>query len=202
MIVLRDYINPFPLNEALEMALDPWQIASQLETLLSPFFEHPAPGFIVKGEVAVHESAVIETGAVIRGRAIISAGCFVSSSSLLRGGVWLGDNVKIGPGCELKSALIAANSAAAHFNYIGDSVVGSHVNFEAGAVIANHHNDRTDKRIFVMYEGRMTDTGVTKFGALVGDHCKIGANAVLSPGTLLPPGTIVKRLSLVDQHQF
>jgi UDP-N-acetylglucosamine diphosphorylase / glucose-1-phosphate thymidylyltransferase / UDP-N-acetylgalactosamine diphosphorylase / glucosamine-1-phosphate N-acetyltransferase / galactosamine-1-phosphate N-acetyltransferase len=73
------------------------------------------------------------------------------------------------------------------------------VNLEAGAVLANHLNERADRQISVSYDGNVIPTGLVKFGALVGDGCKIGANAVTSPGTLLPPGTIVPRLVLVDQ---
>ena len=84
-------------------------------------------------------------------------------------------------------------------NYIGNSLIGHHVNFEAGSVCANHFNERNDKTIFVMHRGERINTGVTKFGALVGDHVKIGANAVLSPGTILEKNRIVGRLELINQ---
>ncbi|MEZ4899372.1 MAG: hypothetical protein R2806_21175, partial [Saprospiraceae bacterium] len=87
----------------------------------------------------------------------------------------------------------------AHFNYIGNSLIGHHVNFEAGSVCANHFNERDDKTIFVMHRGERINTGVIKFGALVGDHVKIGANAVLSPGTILEKNRIVGRLELINQ---
>ena len=77
--------------------------------------------------------------------------------------------------------------------------MGQDVNLEAGAVLANHFNEREDKRIFVLIAGNAADTGLVKFGAVLGDGCRIGANAVTSPGTLLPPGTVVPRLALVDQ---
>jgi UDP-N-acetylglucosamine diphosphorylase / glucose-1-phosphate thymidylyltransferase / UDP-N-acetylgalactosamine diphosphorylase / glucosamine-1-phosphate N-acetyltransferase / galactosamine-1-phosphate N-acetyltransferase len=73
---------------------------------------------------------------------------------------------------------------------------------EAGSVIANHFNERDNKQIPIRYEGKIHDTGVTKFGAVVGDHSRIGANAVLSPGTLLQPKSIVKRLELVEQVPY
>ena len=76
---------------------------------------------------------------------------------------------------------------------------GNDVNFEAGAVTANHYNEREHKNISVIYDSKEIDTRCIKFGALVGDHAKIGANAVLSPGTILLPNSIVKRLELIDQ---
>jgi UDP-N-acetylglucosamine diphosphorylase / glucose-1-phosphate thymidylyltransferase / UDP-N-acetylgalactosamine diphosphorylase / glucosamine-1-phosphate N-acetyltransferase / galactosamine-1-phosphate N-acetyltransferase len=109
--------------------------------------------------------------------------------------------VSIGPGCEIKSSIIGKGTSVAHFNFIGNSLVGNDVNFEAGSVIANHYNEREDKRIFIKIGSEMLDTGIDKFGALVGDNSKIGANAVLSPGTLLVPGSIVKRLELIEQFK-
>ena len=91
------------------------------------------------------------------------------------------------------------DTATAHFNYVGNSLIGCKVNFEAGSICANHFNERKDKNIFVLYKGELLDTKSEKFGSLVGDHCKVGANAVLSPGTLLEKESIVKRLELVNQ---
>jgi NDP-sugar pyrophosphorylase family protein len=142
---------------------------------------------------------IIESGVVIKSPAIISEHCFIGAHAYLRGGVHLGSSVRIGPGCEIKSSLIFSQSTIAHFNFIGDSIIGSHVNFEAGAVTANHYNERTNKRIFALYLSKAIDTKVEKFGALVGDFSKIGANAVLSPGTILAPDSVVKRLELVEQ---
>jgi acetyltransferase-like isoleucine patch superfamily enzyme len=73
------------------------------------------------------------------------------------------------------------------------------VNLEAGAVIANHYNERVHKEISVLVNGQVFSTGVQKFGALIGDGTRIGANAVSSPGTILPPRSVVKRLELVEQ---
>lgn len=78
-------------------------------------------------------------------------------------------------------------------------MIGQNVNVEAGAVLANHWNERSDDAVSVAYKGRRVATGVTKFGALIGDHSRIGGNAVTSPGTLLPPSSIVARLALIDQ---
>jgi hypothetical protein len=70
---------------------------------------------------------------------------------------------------------------------------------EAGAVLANHFNERADTRIFLRAGGRAVATGLTKFGAVLGDGIQIGANAVTTPGTLLPPYSVIPRLGLVDQ---
>jgi NDP-sugar pyrophosphorylase family protein len=152
--------------------LDAWEIVARLPELLTG--------------IRIDPEAVIEDGAIVKPPAVIGPGCFIASHAYLRGGVALGAGVTIGPGVEVKSSLIAGGSVLAHFNFVGDSILGGDVNLEAGAVIANHWNERPD-------------TGRTKFGALIGDHCRIGANAVLSPGTILAPRTIVARLALVEQ---
>jgi bifunctional N-acetylglucosamine-1-phosphate-uridyltransferase/glucosamine-1-phosphate-acetyltransferase GlmU-like protein len=94
---------------------------------------------------------------------------------------------------------LGAGSKAAHFNFVGDSIVGRDVNIEAGAVFANTRNEWTAKEIVCVVDGRRLRAGREKFGSLVGDGSRIGANAVLAPGTILPRESIVQRLALVDQ---
>lgn len=88
----------------------------------------------------------------------------------------------------------------AHLNFVGDSIIGSDVNIEAGAVVANYRNELTDAAICIQHEGKVIETGARKFGALIGDGVRIGANAVVAPGAILPPAKIVPRLTLIDQY--
>ena len=149
--------------------------------------------------IAVHETATIEDGAILKPPCIIGAGCFVAAHAYLRDGVWLGEGVVIGPSVEIKSSFIGPNSSAAHFNFVGNSILGAGVNLEAGAILANYRNEAADKEIVCVIDGVAVRTGCEKFGALVGDGCRIGANAVLAPGTILSRGTVVPRLKLIDQ---
>jgi bifunctional N-acetylglucosamine-1-phosphate-uridyltransferase/glucosamine-1-phosphate-acetyltransferase GlmU-like protein len=196
---LSRYINNWPEIFAAQSSFPPWQIAADLSSIIFDSIADLNEEYIIKDGIAIHLSANIELGVVIKAPAIISANCFIGANAYLRGGVYLSHNVSIGPGCEIKSCYIGNNTAAAHFNFLGDSLIGSNVNFEAGSVIANHFNERKMKEIIVVEDGRKINTGVIKFGALVGDGCKIGANSVLSPGTVLLPDAVVKRLELVDQ---
>ena len=77
-------------------------------------------------------------------------------------------------------------------------MIGSNVNLEAGAVLANHYNELKDKNVWVMNGDESIDTGCIKFGSVIGDGSRIGANAVISPGILLTPGSVVQRLSLLE----
>ena len=177
----------------------PWDVVASIIPLLQQTIRTLKSEFRVVNDVAIHKSANIEEHVTLKGPIIISAGCFVGAHAYLRGGVFLGEKSIVGPGCEIKSSLIMSSSALAHFNFVGDSLLGSYVNMEAGSIIANHYNERLDKTIHVWINNEKVQINSTKFGALVGDHSKIGANAVLSPGTILSPNSIVKRLELVEQ---
>jgi UDP-N-acetylglucosamine diphosphorylase / glucose-1-phosphate thymidylyltransferase / UDP-N-acetylgalactosamine diphosphorylase / glucosamine-1-phosphate N-acetyltransferase / galactosamine-1-phosphate N-acetyltransferase len=177
-----------------------WAAIGQVDRLVRLAISALRDDFRMAGpQVAVHRTAVVAESAEISGPAVIGPGCRVGPGAILRGGVWTDEQVTIGPHSEVKASLIFAGSAVAHRNYVGDSIVGQDVNLEAGAVLANHLNERADKSIFVLVAGTAVATGLIKFGAVVGDRSRIGANAVSSPGTLLPPGTVVPRLALIDQ---
>ena len=192
---LKNFASVFPELEK-EM---PWEVAATIQNTIQQKIKNLPGDFKITNEVAIHKTARIEENVTMKGPMIISADCFVGAHAYLRGGVYLGDKTVVGPGCEVKSSLILSGSALAHFNFVGDSLIGSYVNMEAGSIIANHYNERLDKTIYVLINKKKTSIGVTKFGALVGDHTKIGANGVLSPGTILGPQSTVKRLELIEQ---
>lgn len=198
MIAIKEYIEKFPAGFDGENK-NAWEITSAIAETIEKIILELNDDFIVANNIAVHKTAVIEADVVMKSPVIVSANCFIGAHAYLRGGVFLSEGVSIGPGCEIKSSIICSNSAAAHFNFIGDSIIGSNVNFEAGSIIANHYNEREDKQISVLYKNEIIETQSTKFGALVGDGCRIGANAVLSPGTLLDKKAIVQRLELIKQ---
>lgn len=198
MIDLRSYIEGVLLTEFSGKA--PWEITAQAQAIIeAKIKELSRDEYTITGTVAIHKSAVIEQHVVLKGAIIVNAGCFIGAHAYLRGGVYLDHHISIGPGCEVKSSFLFAHTALAHFNFVGDSIIGKDVNMEAGSVICNHFNERKDKQIAVLSNGDIVITGVTKFGAVVGDHARIGANAVLSPGTLLGKSSIVKRLQLIEQ---
>jgi UDP-N-acetylglucosamine diphosphorylase / glucose-1-phosphate thymidylyltransferase / UDP-N-acetylgalactosamine diphosphorylase / glucosamine-1-phosphate N-acetyltransferase / galactosamine-1-phosphate N-acetyltransferase len=199
MIDLNLFIQPFPLPREIIHDYQPWQVTASLDEILIRYLAYLNKDYCISNYQAIHHSARIEPGVILKGTVIIGADCFLATGAYLRGGVFLDSQVSIGPGCEIKSSVIARGTTIAHFNFIGNSLIGNDVNFEAGSVIANHYNERENKRIFVSLNNEILDTGLDKFGALVGDNSKIGANAVLSPGTILAPGSIIKRLELIEQ---
>jgi NDP-sugar pyrophosphorylase family protein len=177
----------------------PWEITSRLCEIINQLMQNLDDNYTIDNGVAVHKTATIGHNVTIKAPAILSANSFVGSNSYLRGGIFLGPGAKVGISCEIKTSVLLEGCAVAHFNFVGDSIIGHNVNIEAGAILANHYNERDDDTVFVHWEGERIPTGLHKFGSLVGDKCRIGANAVLSPGTLLPPQTIVNRLQLIEQ---
>jgi UDP-N-acetylglucosamine diphosphorylase / glucose-1-phosphate thymidylyltransferase / UDP-N-acetylgalactosamine diphosphorylase / glucosamine-1-phosphate N-acetyltransferase / galactosamine-1-phosphate N-acetyltransferase len=196
---ISDYIEEFRSHFPENSSRLPWQIVPDIQPILNESLTRLSSDFRVTGNIAIHKSATVEEHAVLKGPLIISANCFIAAHVYLRGGVFLGHHVSLGPGCEIKSSFVFSHSALAHFNYVGDSLLGAGVNLEAGAVVANCFNERTQREVEIKLHSKRIKTGLEKFGALVGDGSKIGANAVLSPGTILPRQSIVKRLQLVEQ---
>jgi UDP-N-acetylglucosamine diphosphorylase / glucose-1-phosphate thymidylyltransferase / UDP-N-acetylgalactosamine diphosphorylase / glucosamine-1-phosphate N-acetyltransferase / galactosamine-1-phosphate N-acetyltransferase len=181
--------------------LAPWELTARSATIVAELMQDLDPReHIVADGIAVHRSAVVESGAVLKGPLVLGAGCFVASGAYLRGGCWIAEGCTIGPGAELKSSFVFAGTKLAHFNFVGDSVLGADVNFEAGSIVCNYRNERADKEILVRLGAALQRTGAHKFGAVVGDGARIGANAVLAPGVLLPAGAVVRRGAVCDQE--
>lgn len=177
----------------------PWRLPSIAERVVTEKIKGLPGEYVKTGTAYIHHSANVEPHVTMKGPIIVGPGCFIGSHAYLRGGVFLDEGVVVGPGCEVKSTFMFRRSALAHFNFAGDSIIGEGVNMEAGSILANHYNERDDKSIRMLIDGVIHLLPVTKFGALIGDGTKIGANAVLSPGTLLRPNSVVKRLELVEQ---
>ena len=197
--MVGDFISRMPVVMDSQEQKMPWEITDNLNTIISELIKRCGNDYIVNDGVAIHKTAVIEQNVVLKPPVLISENVSIGANAYVRGPVFLDKGVHIGAGCEIKQSIIFSDTAVAHFNYIGNSIIGSKVNFEAGSVAANHFNEREDKIISVVINGKVINTGVKKFGSLVGDGCRIGANAVLSPGTILTRNFVVKRLELIEQ---
>jgi NDP-sugar pyrophosphorylase family protein len=199
LIRIDEYISEFKLISSYCGDSPPWSICAQASEILQNLSKDLGSEYIFDNAIAIHKTAVVEKGVTFKGPTIVGKHSFVSANCYFRDGVFLGEGVKIGPSCEIKASFIFSNSAIAHFNYVGNSLIGSHVNLEAGVVLANHFNVRDNKEIFIIIGEKVQATGATKFGAVVGDNTKIGANSVTTPGTILGKNSIVERLTLVNQ---
>ena len=202
MIEIENYIENIKVQFPQIKNLQPWEIIDHLEEILLQIIKGLDSNYKIENNIAIHNTATIEQGAIMKGTIVIAENCFVGANAYLRGPIYLGSAVKVGPSSEIKQSILLDNTAIAHFNYIGNSIIGKNINFEAGSICANHFNERLEKSILITLNNQMIDTKVKKFGALVGDNSKIGANAVLSPGTILQKESIVKRLELIEQTKY
>ena len=104
-------------------------------------------------------------------------------------GVIVGDNCVVGNACELKNALLFNDCQVPHFNYVGDSILGRHAHLGAGVVLSNFKS--LPGNVAVQNGNEKIDTGLRKFGALIGDHTEIGCNSVLNPGSIVGRGSVI-----------
>lgn len=125
----------------------------------------------------------IEAGAYIKGPCWIGDECVVRHGAYIRGNVITGNNCVIGHDTEIKNTILLDRSHAAHFAYLGDSILGNDVNLGAGVKCANLRFDK--KEIHVQIEGVAYSTGMRKLGAIIGDKTQLGCNTVTNPGTLV-----------------
>ncbi|GAM98167.1 glucosamine-1-phosphate N-acetyltransferase [alpha proteobacterium U9-1i] len=180
--------------------LAPWLLTTDADARIRAAMSTLDSSYQIKDGVAVHETAEIETGAIVKAPVILGPRTFVAANAYLRGGVFLDEGCIVGPACEVKTSFLFAGAKIAHLSFVGDSILGAGVNIEAGAIVANYRNELDDKAIRIVYAGATIETGVDRFGALFGDGTKIGANSVIAPGALLAPNTRIPRLTRVDQH--
>lgn len=181
----------------LEKYVYPWEALSEIKsfiidlgkTLDKDCFDE------VSENVWVAKSATVFPSAYIAPPCIIGENTEVRHCAFIRGSVLVGDNCVVGNSTEVKNAIIFDNVDIPHYNYVGDSVLGYKSHLGAGAVTSNIKSDRTP--VTVKTDDGKVETGLIKFGAMVGDHTEVGCNSVLCPGTVLGKNCTVYPLSRV-----
>jgi NDP-sugar pyrophosphorylase family protein len=137
----------------------------------------------IEPNVRIGRGTVVEHGAVILGPSIIGENCQIRAGAYIRGNVVVGNDCVLGNSCEFKSCILFNGATVPHFNYVGDSILGHKAHLGAGVILSNVK--LTKENIKVTYNGRAYDTGLRKFGAVIGDDVEIGCNAVLNPGSIV-----------------
>jgi NDP-sugar pyrophosphorylase family protein len=171
-----------------------WEVLRQLkdyvEATVRPALHNRCEGVAYIGErVYIGPGTVVEDGAMIKGPAIIGSNCQIRHNAYVREHVIVGDGCVIGNACELKHCLVFNRCEVPHFNYVGDSVLGFRAHLGAGVKISNVK--LVPGNVMVEVERVLVDTGLRKFGALLGDHAEVGCNAVLNPGSILGRGSVI-----------
>lgn len=144
--------------------------------------------------ILIGKGTILEPSAILKGPLIIGEGCEIRQGAYLRGNALIGSHCVIGHCTEIKNSVVMNHSEAGHFNYIGDSILGAHVNLGAGSRLANlqfrtgEQKDREEQifpEIPALIDDQTITTGLNKFGAILGDNVEVGCNAVLCPGALV-----------------
>jgi bifunctional UDP-N-acetylglucosamine pyrophosphorylase / glucosamine-1-phosphate N-acetyltransferase len=172
-----------------------WQALPRLPEYLASVLRPGVRGEVedgahLTGDVEIADGARVEAGAYIRGPALIGPGSEVRHGAYLRGNVLTGAGCVIGHASECKSAILLDRAKAAHFAYVGDSILGNDVNLGAGTKLANLSFRPGDLSVRLP-DGTAVDTGLRKLGALVGDGVQTGCNAVTSPATVIGRESLV-----------
>ena len=147
------------------------------------------PGAWVDNNVFIDEGTVVEHGAMVKGPAIIGKNCQIRKGAYIRGDVIAGDNAVLGNSCEFKNVLLFDGANIPHLSYIGDSIIGYKSHLGAGAIIANTKLIRETLKVDI--EGKVYDTGLLKFGVILGDTSDIGCNSVVNPGSIIGKNCIL-----------
>ncbi|MEW6399630.1 MAG: hypothetical protein AB1503_10795 [Bacillota bacterium] len=176
------------LGERLRGRLPPGIEVGEGVSLEGVFFDSP--------QLLIAPRAIIEPTVVITGGPVfVGPGAHLAAGAYIRGPAYLGERSTVGHACEVKNSILLQGACAAHFNYVGDSILGPGVNLGAGAKLGNLRLDRGP--VSVLWRGMRVDTGLKKLGALIGDWCSLGCNAVCNPGTILHPGVHVLPCAVV-----
>jgi bifunctional UDP-N-acetylglucosamine pyrophosphorylase/glucosamine-1-phosphate N-acetyltransferase len=147
--------------------------------------------------VAPGSSTRILPGVFVEGTVIIGDHCTIGPNCYLRGSTAIGDGCHIGQAVEIKNSIIGAKTSVGHLSYVGDSVLGSRINFGAGTIAGNRRHDGKNHRSMV--EGELVETGRRKLGTIVGDAAQTGIHTAIYPGRKLGPGTMTLPGEVVER---
>lgn len=189
-------VKNFAHKKLFEASVYPWEVLKNLNAYLMEQklgkieTKIPEGAYLVDPElISIGKGTVVEPGAYIKGPCIIGENCQIRQGAYIRGNVIVGDGSVVGHVSELKSAILLIDAHAAHFAYVGDSILGNRVNLGAGNICANLRLDHSE--IFVEWNGEKLSTGTKKLGAILGDDTQLGCNSVANPGTITGKGVKV-----------
>jgi len=172
-----------------------WDVLPRIGDYVISHLEPGIHGTVMEGaflegdDIFIGAGTVVEPGAFIRGPAIIGCNTEVRQGAYIRGTVLVGDDCVVGHTTEMKNSVMLDGAKAGHFAYIGDSILGRNVNLGAGTKLANLKINNSE--VVIRHDGETLQTGLRKFGAILGDHVELGCNSVSSPGTIIGPRTLV-----------
>lgn len=194
--------NLFSLDETIAKDLFtelsfPWEALAKIGAFILELGNTlPEKDYEKRGEnVWIARSANVAPSAFLNGPAIIDKDAEIRHCAFIRGNAIVGKGAVVGNSTELKNVVLFNKVQVPHYNYVGDSILGFRSHMGAGAITSNVKSDKT--LVTVAVDGERLQTGLKKFGAILGDHVEIGCGTVLNPGTVIGPHTNVYPLSMV-----
>ena len=174
----------------------PWQALKGIKDLILSLGPNLGEDYVeVSPTVWIHKTTTVAPTAYLGAPCIIGAGTEVRHCAYIRGSALVGEGCVVGNSVELKNVILFDNVQVPHFNYVGDSILGYKSHMGAGAVTSNVKSDKT--LVVVKNGDEKVETGLKKFGAMLGDFVEVGCNSVLNPGTVIGPHSNVYPTSCV-----
>ena len=174
----------------------PWQALGGIKALILELGPQLGDEFVQAApDVWVHKTAKVAPTAYLGAPCIIGANTEVRHCAFIRGSALVGENCVVGNSVELKNVILFDNVQVPHYNYVGDSILGYKAHMGAGSVTSNVKADRT--LVTVRNADERIETGLKKFGAMLGDFVEVGCNSVLNPGTVVGRSSNIYPLSSV-----
>ena len=202
--MLKDFTiaNLLDLNETIAKDLFegktyPWEVLPEIgdfilklgQTLSEEEYDHPSE------DVWIAKSAKVAPTACINGPVIIGKEAEVRHCAFIRGKAIIGEGAVVGNSTELKNAVLFNKVQVPHYNYVGDSILGYKAHMGAGSITSNVKSDKKLVKVHTP-EGDI-ETGIKKFGAMIGDNVEVGCGSVLNPGTVIGRESNIYPLSSV-----
>lgn len=196
--------NLYNLNETIakdlfEGATYPWEVLPKISSFILTLGATLSEEEYEKvGEnVWIAKSAKVAPTAYINGPAIIGKEAEVRHCAFIRGNAIVGEGAVVGNSTELKNVVLFNKVQVPHYNYVGDSILGYKAHMGAGSITSNV---KSDKKLVVVKAGEeRIETGLKKFGAMLGDEVEVGCGSVLNPGTVVGPRSNIYPLSSVRE---
>lgn len=194
--------NLYNLEETIAKSLlqeitYPWEALPRISEFIIELGEKLNPEiYELKGEnIWIAKTAKLFPTAYIKGPVIIGENAEIRHCAFIRGNAIVGNNVVVGNSTELKNVILFNNVQVPHYNYVGDSILGYKAHMGAGSITSNV---KSDKKLIVVKNGTETlETGLKKFGAMIGDNVEVGCGSVLNPGSVIGTNTNIYPLSSV-----
>lgn len=183
----KDYLSQFTY---------PWEALKGISDFIIELGNTLDENYVqVKENVWVHKTAMVFESAYLGAPCIIGANTEVRHCAFVRGSALVGENCVVGNSVELKNVILFDNVQTPHYNYVGDSILGYKSHMGAGSITSNVKSDKT--LVVVKSMDEEIETGLKKFGAMLGDNVEVGCNSVLNPGTVIGPNTNIYPVSRV-----